>query len=134
MFTGIHTAHVYFSQIVKLSALWCIFRTNCNTNSGTTVHFYKLNLLRLVLVRLHQPWYSTVEIKRRSFHQIERLFVVEKAIVLRNVSHPTGKMIKLLTFMIMIEESEKGLTLYQMTVLSFRIENIFQTIKWLLIK
>ena len=30
MFTRIHTEHVYFSQVVKLSALLCIFRTNCN--------------------------------------------------------------------------------------------------------
>ena len=34
MFTRIHTAHVYFSQTVKLSALLCIFRTNCNSNDG----------------------------------------------------------------------------------------------------
>ena len=32
----------------------------------------------MVLVRLHQPWYSTVEIKGGSFNKNERLFVVEK--------------------------------------------------------
>ena len=65
----IHTAHVYFSQIVKLSAILCIFRTNWNSNSGMTVHFHKLYFLRMVLVCLHQLWYSTVEIERGRFHQ-----------------------------------------------------------------
>ena len=45
----IHTAHVYFSQIVKLSPLLCIFCANCNSNSRMTVHFYKLNFLQMVL-------------------------------------------------------------------------------------
>ena len=114
----IHIAHVYFLQIVKLSAQMCIFRTNCNSNSCSTLHFYKQNFLRIVLVLLHQLWYSTVEIKRGSFHQNEHLFVVEKANFLRNVSHPREKIMQLLTFIIiqkktnMIEVSEKGLTLY----------------------
>ena len=30
----------------------------------------------MVLVRLHQLWYSTVEMKRGSFHQNQSLFVV----------------------------------------------------------
>ena len=33
----------------------------------------------MVLVHLHQLWYSAVEIKKGSFHQNERLFAVEKA-------------------------------------------------------
>ena len=97
-------AHPYCACVFltdgKVSALLRIFRTNCNSNSGQTVHFYKQNFLQMVLVRLHQPWYSTVEIKRGSFHQNERLFVVEKANFLRNVSHPRGKLIQRLTFMI----------------------------------
>ena len=65
----IHTAHVYFSQIVKLSALMSMFQTNCNSNSGPTVHFYKYNFLRMVLV----PWYSTTEIKKRKLLSKRRL-------------------------------------------------------------
>ena len=38
--------------------------------------------------------------KKGNFYQNERLFVMEKADFLRNVSHPKGKMIQLLTFMI----------------------------------
>ena len=140
MFTRIHTAHVYFSQIVKLSALLCIFRSNCKSNSGLTVHFYKSNFLRMVLVRLHQPLHSTVEMKRGSFHQNERLFVVEKANFLYNVVIQGGKWYSFWRLQLFNEKIHdwgirKGFnSLPDDNFLSFRIENIFETIKWLLIK
>ena len=45
----------------------CVFLTDSKTISaivsGPTVHFYKKNFLRMVLV----PWYSTIEIKKGIF-------------------------------------------------------------------
>ena len=65
-----YCACVFLTDSKTISAI-AYFSQNCNSNSGQTVHLY--NFLRMVLVRLHQPWYSTVEIKRGSFHQNERL-------------------------------------------------------------
>ena len=115
-------AHVYFSQIVKLSALLRIFHINCNSNSGTTVHFYKLNFLRMVVFRLHKPWYSTVEIKRGKFSSKRTLICRGKSDFFTqcqpsNRENDTASDVyDYLNETNMIEVSKKSLTLYQMRI------------------